>query len=121
MGFADFFASSCETRELHRDTQLRTRYYRNRFDQCQAAIEKYAAQEKLKVADVNPVHREIYLVGSQYDCIVTVSQVTPIESGVDIKVNMAGSFGWGKPKKIAMALYKYLDSALAFKGVSLHP
>lgn len=121
MGLADFFASTCETRELHRDAQLRTRYYRNRFEQCQTAIEKFAAAHKLQVADVNLVHREIYLVGSQYDCIVTVSQLSPIESGIDLKVNMAGSFGWGKPKKIAIALYKYLDSVLAFKGVSLHP
>ncbi|HOW37616.1 MAG TPA: hypothetical protein PLZ76_01755 [Bacillota bacterium] len=120
MGFSDFFASSCETRELHRDEQLRTRYYRNRFEHCQEALETFAKQEGMTVESVDRVHGEIFLIGPRFECIATVSQLTPLETGIDLKVNYPGA-GWGKPKKTVLAIYRHLNSALQFKGVSLHP
>ncbi len=121
MSISSFFATTCETRELHRDAELRTRYYRNSFNQCLESLKKYAEQEHLEMRHVNPVHGELYLLGDGYDMILTVTQINPQESGVDIKVNFFSSIGMNKPKKKALQLYAYLDSALRFKGVSLHP
>lgn len=121
MSIISFFSTTCETRELHRDVELRTRYYRNSFNQCLEALKKYAEIEQLDMKYVNPIHGELYLLGNGFDMIITVTQINPQESGIDIKVNYFGIIGMNKPKKKALHLYKNLDSALRFKGVSLHP
>jgi len=121
MAISSFFRPSEETRELHSDAQLRTRYYRNSFKDCLSVIEKLASHLKLDVRDVNEKHGEIYLLGNGYDVIMTVIQVTPIESGVDMKINYFSFIGLGRPQKKVMEIYRYLDSQLKFKGVSLHP
>ena len=121
MSLASFFSSTCETRELHADAQLRTRYYRNSFKDVVTAFEKIAQEEQYDLRDVNQTHGEIYLLANGFDMIATVSQITPIESGIDFKINYFGFAGFGRPKAKAVALYKKLDSFLKFKGVSLHP
>ncbi|MFH0993677.1 MAG: hypothetical protein V1761_04940 [bacterium] len=121
MSLMSFFQTYCETRELHPDAVLRTHYYRNGFRDCVTALEKLAEKDRLEVRDVNQTHGEVYLLGNGFDCIVTIAQITPIESGIDLKVNYFSFAGLGRPKKKVVELYKYLDSALKFKGVSLHP
>jgi hypothetical protein len=121
MSVAAFFHTTCETRELHSDAQLRTRYYRNSFSQAKDAIEKLAAEERLEVRNVDAHHGEIYLLGNGYDIIVTATQVTPIETGIDLKINWFGFVGLGRPKKVALKFYQGFDRLLKFKGVSLHP
>jgi hypothetical protein len=121
MGFMSFFQATVETRELHSDSELRTRYYRNNFDQCLEAVKKLAAKEGLEVRDVNKTHGEIYMLGNGFDAIITVCQVNPIEAGIDFKINFFSYFGLGRPKKKAVAFFKFLDSELKFKGVALHP
>lgn len=121
MSVAAFFQTTCETRELHSDAQLRTRYYRNNFSQAKEAAEKIAAEERLEVRNVDALHGEIYLLGNGYDAIITAIQVTPIETGIDLKINWFGFIGLGRPKKVALKLYQSFDRLLKFKGVSLHP
>ena len=121
MSFSSYFSPSCETRELHVDPSLRTRYYRNNFRQVVEALRKLAEDNHLEVRDVNEIHHEIYLIGNGFDCIVTVVQVTPVEAGIDFKINMFNSIGFGRPKKKAIQLYEELKKLLNFKGVSLHP
>lgn len=120
MGISNFFTNTLETREMHRDGDLRTRYYRNNFDQCLDVIRALAKKSDLDIRDVNKAHGEIYLLGNGFDVIVTISQINPIESGVDFKINYFSTFGWGKPRKRIVEFYKYLDANLKFKGVSLH-
>jgi hypothetical protein len=121
MSFSSFFRTTCETRELHSDVELRTRYYRNNFDQCLEALKKLATQTSMEIRDVNKTHGEVYLIGNGYDCIVTISQINPIEAGIDLKINFFSTFGFGRPQKRAIAIYKFLNSVLKFKGVALHP
>jgi len=121
MSITSFFATTCETRELHADQGLRTRYYRNNFEACLVALNKLATQEKLDIRDVNKVHGEIYVVGNGFDVIITVAQVSPIESGIDMKVNFFSFMGFGRPRNTAVKYYKFFDQNLKFKGVSLHP
>jgi hypothetical protein len=121
MSLASFFLTSCETRELHVDPALRTHYYRNGFKDVLAAFERLSEQASLDVKNVDQTHGEVYLLGNGFDCIATVSRITPVESGIDFKVNWFGFSGLGRPKRKVVALYKILDSLLKFKGVSLHP
>jgi hypothetical protein len=116
-----FFSPSCETRELHTDPALRTRYYRNNFNQVVAGISTLAEKNQMEVKDVNNVHKEIYLLGNGFDVIVTVSQMTPVEAGIDFKVNMFSSMGFNRPRKKVVKFYEELKNILNFKGVSLHP
>ncbi len=121
MSFKSYFSPSCETRELHADPDLRTRYYRNNFTQVVEALKVLAEKYHLQIRDINEVHKEVNLIGDGFDCIVTVAQVTPIEAGIDLKINVFGSLGFGRPKKKAILFYKELKTILKFKGVSLHP
>jgi len=121
MGIMSFFSTTCETRELHQDPELRTRYYRNNFKQCLEAMQRYADANALEVKNVNQEHGEIYLLGPGYDLIMTITQTSPIESGVDMKINYFTVSGLGRPKRRAMEIYQFLEKQLNFKGVSLHP
>lgn len=121
MSFTSYFIPTCETRELHADAQLRTHYYRNSFKQCLEALQEIQKTEDFEIRNVNEAHGEVYIISNGFDCILTMTQVTPVETGIDIKVNWFGVMGLGRPKKKALLLYKLFDKALKFKGVSLHP
>lgn len=121
MSFTSYFSPSCETRELHSDPDLRTHYYRNSFKQCAEAFETLSKTGEFDIRNVNPEHGELYVISNGYDIIVTIIQVTPIESGIDFKINFFSFVGLGRPKKRAVSLYKELDKLLKFKGVALHP
>lgn len=121
MSISTFFLSTAETRELHSDAKQRTHYYRNSFKDCLKVIEKMAEDFKLDVRDVNDRHGEIYLLGNGYDAIITAIQLTPIETGIDIKINYFSFVGLGRPKKRVIDFYEYFDKNLKFKGISLHP
>jgi len=121
MSFKSFLSPSCETRELHSDPQLRTRYYRNNFSQVVTGLRQLAANHNLDVREVNETHKEVYILGNGFDCIVTVSLVTPVEAGIDFKLNMFSSIGFGRPKKRVVEFYEELKKILNFKGISLHP
>jgi len=121
MSFSSYFSPTCETRELHSDALLRTRYYRNNFKQCLEVLQELAKTEDFEIRNVNEEHGEVYVLSNGYDCIFTMTQLTPIETGIDLKVNMFGVMGFGRPKKKAVQFYKLLDKALKFKGVALHP
>lgn len=121
MSIKSFFANTCETRELHQDPSLRTNYYRNNFNQVLEALQAIASEEKLEVKNINKIHREIYMLGEGYDIIVTLVEITPVEIGVDFKVNWFSGFGYNRPKKKVAVFYAKLKEKLRFKGISLHP
>ncbi len=121
MSIRSFFSPRSETKELHAEQELRTRYYRNTFKQCLEAVKAMAEEKNLEVRDVNMEHGEVYLLGFGYDVITTITKVTPIEVGIDFKVNFFTTFGFNRPKNKISELYDALDDRLNFKGVSLHP
>ena len=121
MSLRSFLSPMCETRELHTDPQLRTRYYRNNFKQVIEALKTVAAENQMELREVNEIHKEIYMVGNGFDVIITVALITPIEAGIDMKINYFSAIGFNKPKKKALQIYEQLKKLLAFKGLSLHP
>ena len=121
MGFLSFFQTIAESKELHTDVQLRSRYYKTNYRKVKAVILEYAKANDIQVKNIDDDHKEIFLQGGRYHIITSIVQVNPYETSADFKVEVYGLVGFGKPKKLILDLYKYLDSNLMFKGVGLHP
>lgn len=121
MSIKSFFSPSCETRELHTDPELRTRYYRNKFREVLSALQQVAKLNGMEVRNVNEIHKEVYMLGNGFDAIVTITQISPIEAGIDLKINTFTAVGMHRPRKKAMKIYQDLKGILKFKGIALHP
>ena len=121
MGFFDIFTNYAETKELHKDGSLRTRYYKTNYRKAKEVVLQYATDKKLEVRNVDDNHGELYLQNSRFHMIVSVIQVTPLETAIDVKVQTYAIAGLGKPKKLCLELYKRCNEHLTYKGVSLHP
>ncbi len=121
MGILDMLKTIAETKELHTEPQLRSHYYKTNYKIAKDAIISYAIKQKLEIKHVDDVHKEIFLQGPRYHVICSVVEVNPIETSIDLKVEIYGVLGMNKPKKIILGFYQYLDKKLPFKGTSLHP
>ena len=121
MGLLDFTKTLSETKELHVDKDLRTRYYKSSYTKVKEQIIKFCEQNGFPVENVNDDHGEIFVQTSKLHAIISVIQITPLETAVDIKVQTYGVFGMNVPRKTILQIYEYLNNTLTFKGVSLHP
>lgn len=121
MGFFDFAKTILETREMHALPDLRTHYYKTNFKKTKAVVVDYANRHDLSIPTVDDAHGELYLQAKNYHIIVSIVQVTPLETAVDFKVQFYSLMGFNRPKKQILAFYDYLDKNLPFKGTSLHP
>jgi hypothetical protein len=121
MGFFDFLSNNAETSELHSVMDLRTRYYKTSYKKVKEQVEAYAEEQNITVKHVNDVHGEIFLQTGNYHMIVSIIQVTPLETAVDMKVQTYKLMGMSLPKKLILQMYAFLNINLTFKGTSLHP
>lgn len=121
MGIRDFLKTEQETSELHKDGDLRSRYYKTSYKKIKEQVEIYALDNKLNVRNIDDNHGEIYLQTDNYHMILQIVQVNPLETAVDVKVQTYKMIGMNQPKKSIIKLYQFLDSKLQFKGTSLHP
>ena len=121
MGFLTFFSNNAETRELHTDPELRSRYYKTNFKKVRAVIEKYCDEKGIVVVNVDENHGEMFLQTTKHHMIASIIQVTPLETAVDLKVQTYQLIGRNVPKAKIMKMYSYLNDNLTFKGVGLHP
>jgi len=115
-----FFANSVETREQHKNENLRTRYYKNNFEQVKNCLEKICKEEDMQLQQVNKKFGDIYICAYDFEIFATVIEITPIETSVDLKINYFATFGFGKPEKKAIHIYERLNKMLIFKGTMLH-
>ena len=113
---ANFFQTTCETRELHSDSALRTRVYRNSFLQAKSAIEEVGKVVGFEVRGFDANYGEIDCIGNGFEMIITALQSTPIETYINIKCNVFSFIGFGRPKKICLRIYQELDKRLKNKG-----
>ncbi len=113
---ANFFQTSCETRELHSDADLRTRSYRNSFVQAKAAIEEVGKIIGFEIRGFDQTYGEIDCIGNGYEAIITALQMSPIETHINIKLNVFSVFGFGRPKKLCVRIYSELDKRLKNRG-----
>jgi hypothetical protein len=121
MSISSFISNSAETREVHQISGLRSRYYKSNYIRAKECILEYVKTIKAEVNNVDDVHKEIFIQGSRFHIIVSFVQVNPRETSIDIKVDQYGLMGMHRPRKRIIEMYKYTDSKLAFKGISLHP
>ena len=121
MGIKTFLSNNAETRELHTDPDLRSRYYKTNFKKVREVIEQFCDNEGIVVVNVDVSHGEMFLQTTKYHMIVSIIQVTPLETAVDLKVQTYQLIGRNVPKSKIMKLYDYLNNNLSFKGVGLHP
>lgn len=121
MGLSEMLSNNVETKELHDHKELRTRYYKSSFRKIKEQLEVFCNDSEIEVKNIDEVHGEMFLQTNKYHMIISMIQVTPIETAVDIKVQTYKVIGMYAPKKLILSMYKYLDSKFTFKGTSLHP
>ncbi len=121
MGFFSFLNNTAETKELHSDAELRSRYYKTNYPKAKAVVLEHVNDLKASVRNIDDEHKELFIQGDRYHIIVSLVQVNPIETSIDFKVEVYGLAGFGRPKKKIVEFYQYLDQNLSFKGVGLHP
>jgi hypothetical protein len=121
MGLKTFLTNNAETRELHVDPELRSRYYKTTFKKVKQVIDQYCDELGIVIVNVDEVHGEMFLQTSKYHMIASIIQVNPLETAVDLKVQTYQLIGRNVPKAKIAKMYEYLDKNLPFKGVGLHP
>jgi hypothetical protein len=121
MGLFDFASNVAETFETNTNNQLKTHYYKDRYNNIKQIVLNYALINKITVRSEDDVHGEIYLQAGNYHMIVSILQVSPLETAVDVKVQTYRILGLFKPVKLILNLFKHIDSKANFKGVGLHP
>lgn len=121
MALLDFTKTLCETKEMHNDIDLRTRYYRSSYIKLKEHILQFCNLSGMDVANIDDAHGEIFIQTKKFHAIISVIQVSPIETAVDMKVQAYGLWGMNIPKRTILGVYAYLNEHATFKGVSLHP
>lgn len=121
MSYKTFTTTIAETSDRHSILELRTRYYKTNYQKAKAVFLDYikAMNAVVKEDDVN--HKELLVQSNKYHIIVTFTQITPVETAVDFKVELYALVGLNRPKNKITKIYQYLDNNLPFKGVGLHP
>lgn len=120
MKFKDYFTNDFETGEDHYLETLRTRYYRCRYENAKEAVLKMIEEEKGTVKAIVEQHHEIFYQAANYTSTITITSPRIGETAIDIKMTTSKTIPLGAGKKIIERLYKYLDTKLPFKGVSLY-
>ena len=121
MGIKSFMRTTAETREMHALGKMRTRYYKTNYNKAKAKVLLYVEKLGVDIKNIDDNHGEIFVQSNKYHMIISIIQVTPIETAVDFKVQFYGLIGRNRPQKLIQDFYTYLDSELPFKGTSLHP
>lgn len=121
MKFLDYFTNDFETNEIHYIPSLRTRYYRDRIDKVKEVIKEMILKvENGKIIASNDMYNELIVECRKYSATFTIIAPHAGETAVDIKIKTYKTIGFGRGKTYIEEIYKYLDSKLQFKGVSLY-
>jgi len=116
MGIFDGVRKHYETGDGVTDPLLMTHYYRNNFKQVKAALVETTKELKFNMTYENDERKEFVLKRGDSEVIVTVVNITPIETTVDFTVNTFGVLSFGKGRTIIQSLYKDLDKRLMLKS-----
>ena len=116
MGIFDGFKKHYETGDQVGDAMLVTHYYRNNYQQVKKGLLETADTLGFNVAYINDERKEFVFKRKDCEIIVTVINITPIETTVDFTINTYGVLSFGKGRKVIDELYKDLDKRLMLKG-----
>jgi len=112
MGALDFLKTTAETSEHAMNPVLKSKYYKANYKAVKEVVLAYAAERKLRVESVDDDHRELFIKSRKFHVIVTILQLKPTNTSVDIKVQKYSFIGLNKPYKEIDKLYRYLDTNL---------
>ena len=121
MAMFDFASNVAETSETNPNNKLKTHYYKDRYNNIKQIVLNYAKINKITVRSEDDVHGEIYLQAGNHHMIISILQVSPFETAVDIKVQTYRILGLYKPVKLILNVFNHINSKANFKGVGLHP
>jgi hypothetical protein len=121
MGLFDFASNVAETFETNTNNKLKTHYYKDRYKNIKQIVLNYAKLNKITVRSEDDAHGEIYLQTGNYHMIISILQISPLETAVDIKVQTYRILGLFKPVKLILNMFNHINSKANFKGVGLHP
>ncbi len=119
MGVKDLFNNNYETGENIKEVELQTHYYRNRIDEVIRVCKEMIKSEGGELKAEDQTYQELYFETVKYSAVIILVAVRPTETAVDFKITTYKLIPNGKGKKVIIELYKYLDSKLSFKGLSL--
>lgn len=115
----NWFSRTVETDENHMSKELRTHYYKANYKICKEAIMKLMNEQKFTLRHGNDEYQELLFSKHNFEIIVTVTTINPIESAIDFKVNSGYKIGMHRPKNLVVEFYRFLDKNLTFKGIGL--
>jgi hypothetical protein len=115
-----FFSNDFETRESHELAELKTHYYRARYDDIKDTILRLAKERGMTVRSIDDKHKEIYLQSTRFHLILILVNPNPAETAVDMKITTYYFIGMKRGIKIISDFYQYLDKKHTFKGVGLY-
>ncbi len=108
-----------ETKDIHANQDLVTRYYICNYDNAIEAIKTVLKDYGYFLAGENNDYHELLFVGKNFDVIVRVSTYNPRETGIDFFVDKKSLFS-GNPTKHIAAWYTAIGNKVQFKGTGLH-
>ncbi|MCL1949904.1 MAG: hypothetical protein FWF59_09255 [Turicibacter sp.] len=112
MGFLANISKHYETKDGAQDPALATRYYRNNYKVAKEAVMQVAKGLGFAIRHEDDERKEHLLEGKDGEIIISMINITPIETTIDFTVNTTGALSFGKGKKIIAALYNELDKQL---------
>lgn len=116
-----WFATTAETRETHRFDAFKTMYFKTSYPKVKEVIKRYALEQGYSVKSENDTHGELFLQAKRSHMIVTIVQVRPQETAVDVKVQSYRIIGLKQPQKTITHVLSYAQHHLPFKGRGLNP
>lgn len=120
MGIRSFFETIAETREKHPDESMKTHYFRHRYSAVKEALIAYAKTAGYTIKHVNDTHGELYLEQKNHYVIATITQINPVETGLDLKIGFESLIGFNRPRKTIAAIFDHMKQSLTFKGTGLN-
>jgi len=121
MAFFDFASNISETSEIHQNKDLKTHYYKARYNNIKKIVLDFAKEKKMSVRSEDDIHGEIFLQSNRNHMIISIMQISPLETAVDVKVQTYKMIGLYKPMKDTITLFNYISKKADFKGTGLHP
>lgn len=112
MGVLDIFKTTAETSEHTLNPALKSRYYKANYKTLKEACLAYAKERNLRVENVDDEHHELFFKTRKFHIIVTILQLKPTKTSIDIKVQIYSFIGLNKPYREIDKLYRYLDTHL---------
>lgn len=115
-----------ETKDFHKNKALCTQYYKVNYKQANEVITGYAKQNGFDIVNENEEYGEMFLKKNNLEMIVTVLQINPIKSSINVFVikNPYDILGIPLPdfsacENAVKDMYEYCQKQLTFLGTNL--